>query len=119
MPYCDTECFEVFLHELAKKNPKEYKILFLDNGAFYKAKRLEIPENIALCFLLPYSPELNPAEKIWAFIKKKITNKAFKTMELLQAFLDNAINKYIIKEIVETISHTSTYENIFNQIVKR
>jgi hypothetical protein len=43
MPYSDTECFEVFLHELAKKNPKEYKILFLDNGAFHKAKGLEIP----------------------------------------------------------------------------
>ena len=119
MPYCDTECFEVFLHELAKKNPREYKILFLDNGAFHKAKRLEIPENIVLCFLPPYSPELNPAEKIWAFIKKKTTNKAFKTMELLQAFLDNVINKYINDEIVKSIAHTSTYGNILNQIFKR
>ena len=119
MPYCDTECFEVFLHELARKNPKEYKILFLDNGAFHKAKRLQIPKNIALCFLPPYSPELNPAEKIWAFIKKKITNKAFKTMEQLQAFLDNVVNKYINKEIVKSITHTSTYGNILNQIFIR
>ena len=62
MPYCNTECFEVFL----------------DNGAFHKAKRLLIPDNIALCFIPPYSPELNPAEKVWAFIKKKITNKPLK-----------------------------------------
>ena len=70
-------------------------------------------------FFTTYSPELNPAEKIWAFIKKKITNKAFKTMELMQAFLDNAINKYINNEIIKTITHTSTYGNILNQIVKR
>jgi len=28
MPYCDTECFEIFLTELAKQKPEEYKILF-------------------------------------------------------------------------------------------
>lgn len=119
MPYCDTECFEVFLTELSKQNPREYKILFLDNGAFHKAKRLQIPQNIALCFLPPYSPELNPAEKMWAFIKRKLTNKAFKTMELLQVFLDNIINKYINIEIVKSITHTTTYGNILNQIFIR
>jgi transposase len=116
MPCCDTECFEVFLAELSKQNPKEYKILFLDNGAFHKAKRLEIPQNINLCFLPPYSPELNPAEKVWAFIKGKLTNKAFKTMQLLQAFLDNIINKYINNETIKSITHTKTYGNILNQM---
>jgi hypothetical protein len=45
MPYCDTECFEVFLNELSKQKPEEFKILFLDNGAFHKAKKLVIPGN--------------------------------------------------------------------------
>jgi transposase len=89
MPYCDTECFEVFLNELSKQQPDEYKILFLDNGAFHKSIRLTIPNNIALCFLPPYSPELNPAEKVWAFLKKKLTNKAFEKLEDLQKFMDN------------------------------
>ena len=93
MPYCDTECFEAFLSELSQQNPTEHKILFLDNGAFHKAKRLVIPENITLCFIPPYSPELNPAEKVWAFIKKKITNKAFKTLPDLQSFMDDIIKK--------------------------
>jgi transposase len=48
--------------------------MVLDNGAFHKSKALVIPENIGLIFLPPYSPELNPAENIWAFFKRKYTN---------------------------------------------
>jgi transposase len=79
----------------------EYKILFLDNGAFHKAKRLLIPNNIALCFIPPYSPELNPAEKLWAFLKRKITNKAFKTLDELQMFMDSIIQKYLTIELIK------------------
>jgi transposase len=71
----------------------------LDNGAFHKAKRLIIPNNIALCFIPPYSPELNPAEKVWGFIKKKITNKAFKTLTELQNFVDPKRNEALTPQV--------------------
>jgi hypothetical protein len=115
MPFCNTECFEVFLEELSKQQPNEYKILFLDNGAFHKAKRLLIPNNIALCFIPPYSPELNPAEKLWAFLKRKITNKAFKTLDELQMFMDSIIQKYLTIELIKSITNTTTYENAINK----
>jgi transposase len=115
MPCCDTECFEAFLNELSKQQPNEYKILFLDNGAFHKAKRLLIPDNIALCFLPPYSPELNPAEKVWAFLKRKITNKAFKTLGELQKFMDSIIQKYLSIELVKSITNTATYGMAINK----
>ena len=114
MPYCNTECFEVFLNELSKQQPREYKILLLDNGAFHKAKRLLIPNNIALCFIPPYSPELNPAEKVWAFLKRKITNKAFKTLKELQNFMDRIIQQYLSMERIKSITHTTTYEKAIN-----
>jgi len=57
-----THTFEQYLNQFAEYNPDEFKIIVLDNGAFHKAKRLKIPGNIALLFLPPYSPELNPAE---------------------------------------------------------
>lgn len=115
MPYCDTECFEVFLNELSKQQPDEYKILFLDNGAFHKSIRLTIPNNIALCFLPPYSPELNPAEKVWAFLKKKLTNKAFEKLEDLQKFMDNIIQKHVNSELIKSITHTTTYGTAINK----
>jgi transposase len=65
LPYCNGDNFQIFLNELSNKNKEEFKVVILDNGAFHKGKSLIIPENIALVFLPPYSPELNPAELVW------------------------------------------------------
>ena len=86
----------------------------LDNGAFHKARRLLIPNNIALCFIPPYNPELNPAEKVWAFLKRKITNKAFKILKELQNFMDRIIQKHLSMERIKSITHTTTYEKVIN-----
>jgi len=72
LPTCDTDSFQLFLDEFSDFNPTECKVVLLDNGSFHKAIRLKIPKNICLIFLPPYSPELNPAEKIWAILKKSI-----------------------------------------------
>jgi transposase len=72
---------------MSKHKPDEYKIMVLDNGAFHKAKSLRIPENICLVFLPPYSPELNPAEKIWAKFKRDFTNRLFKTLDELDQYV--------------------------------
>jgi len=52
---------------------------------------LIIPENISLLFLPPYSPELNPAEKIWQFIKRKFTNKYFQSLDEISIFFQDVI----------------------------
>ena len=77
MPYCHGHLFELFLDNLSELNKAEFKIVILDNGAFHKARRLVVPQNIGLIFLPSYSPELNPAEQIWRLLKKAICNKAF------------------------------------------
>ena len=63
-PNCNAEAFEVFLRELSNENPKELKVVVVDNAAAHKAKKTKVPENITLIFEPPYSPELNPAEQI-------------------------------------------------------
>ena len=65
------------------ERPHEFKIVVLDNGAFHKAKSLSIPKNIGLIFLPPYSPELNPAEKIWFTIKRDFEDRLFESLEKL------------------------------------
>ncbi|QQS28611.1 MAG: IS630 family transposase [Sphingobacteriales bacterium] len=102
MPCCSANTFQVFLHEFSLQTPAEYKIIVLDNGAFHKAKKLKIPENIFLVFLPPYSPELNPAEKIWHHIKRKFTNKHFTSLELISNFFTETINN-ITPDMVKSI----------------
>lgn len=95
LPYCNGENFQIFLNELSNKNPDEFKVVVLDNGAFHKWKGLEIPENISLVFLPPYSPELNPAELVWLNMKRTTTNIIYKTMEDLKQAI-NDINENMI-----------------------
>lgn len=110
MPNCNASNFQIFLDEFSKTNPTEFKIVVLDNGAFHKAKELKIPENISLLFLPPYSPELNPAEKIWQNYKRKFTNKLFKTLDEVSDFITEHTKK-ITSEVVKT---TCGYDYILN-----
>ncbi len=44
-------------------------IVRLDGAGWHIANDLEIPENITLFPIPPYSPELNPVENIWEFLR--------------------------------------------------
>jgi transposase len=89
LPHCNSNNFQIFLDEFSQETPNEFKLMVLDNGAFHKAKSLNIPSNIGLLFLPPYSPELNPAEKMWANFKRDFTNRLFKTLDELSDYLEN------------------------------
>lgn len=58
------DCFQVLLDRFAEAFPLSHNVLVLDNGKFHKAKKLPIPTGVQLKFLPPYSPELNPVERL-------------------------------------------------------
>jgi transposase len=102
LPHCNSNTFQIFLDQFSLQNNQELKIIVLDNGAFHKAKSLKIPDNIMLIFLPPYSPELNPAEKIWAKFKRQFTNEFFKTITELEEFV-STISKTLTSDEVKSI----------------
>ena len=67
----DTICMNVFLDLLGQAYSYDYIMLVLDNASWHRSKTLEIPENIELYPLLPYTPELNPIEQVWEEIREK------------------------------------------------
>jgi len=117
MPHCNSNTFGVFLNKLAAENPSEFKILILDNGSFHHAASLEIPENIALLFLPPYSPELNPAEKMWRHFKDRVSMIAYNNLEMLQekiSEITNQLNEELIKSICGNEFYKTTFKTVFN-----
>lgn len=118
LPFCNTEMFQLYLNEFHKHKPNEYKIIFLDNGAFHKAKRLIIPPSIGLIFLPPYSPELNPAEKVWWVLKREVNMKVYKTLPQLQDHLQMIIQKIITPKTIKSLTgypvFLSAYQTVFN-----
>jgi transposase len=70
--HLNTDCFQIFLNLVSQHFADSLLIIQLDNGAFHKAKRLQIPENIILLFQPAHSPELNAIEQVWQYIKRRL-----------------------------------------------
>lgn len=109
---CNAHTFQIYLNEFSLQNPEEFKIIVLDNGAFQKASSLVIPENIALLFLPPYSPELNPAEKMWAKLKRSYTNKLFYSLDQISDFIANALNAITPEQIMANCSYSYIFSSL-------
>ena len=63
----------------------------IDGAGNHHSDELEVPANIMLHFLPPYSPELNPQENLWDEIRQKIfKNYALKSMDDVYAKLEEA-----------------------------
>lgn len=79
----------IFFEELSKEYPNKDIVMILDQAGWHKAKDLKVPQNIALMFLPPYCPELNPVEKLWQWLRKEVThNSLFKTLKTLTDALE-------------------------------
>ena len=49
----------------------EHVALVLDGAGWHSGKTLRVPRNITLVPLPPYSPELNPVERVWLYLKQR------------------------------------------------
>jgi len=71
LPYCNTDCMNVFLQELSTAFPNDYILMVTDGASWHRAKNLKTPDNIELFFLPPATPEMNPIEQIWKECRKR------------------------------------------------
>ena len=58
--------------------PTRHVVLVLDRAGWHVAKALAVPANITLMYLPPYSPELNPTERVWAYLRSHyLSNRVY------------------------------------------
>lgn len=112
LPACNNDTFQLYLNEFSLQNPTVFKIIALDNGAFHKAAALKVPENIALLFLPPYSPELNPAEKIWQNFKRKYTNKLYYQLDQVSDFITHTVASLTKQQVISTCAYNYIFSHI-------
>ena len=78
----NTEGMSRFLNQASEAHPTEFNVMVVDGASSHKSKELEIPKNISLVFLPPYSPELNPAEQIWNVLRRDyFANRVFDSLD--------------------------------------
>lgn len=90
--------------------PGAHAILVLDQAGWHMAKALEVPKNITLLHLPPYSPELNPVERVWAYLRSHyLSNRVFKSYEELFEVVKAAWN-CLDEARLKSICHTAWIE---------
>lgn len=81
MPYCNTQYMNLFLQKLSEEYADDIIVLCCDGAAWHKSGILEVPANIRLFYIPPYTPEMNPIEQIWKEIRKRgFRNQVFQTL---------------------------------------
>jgi transposase len=60
-------------------------LLTLDRAGFHRSAKVERPEGLDLLFLPSYSPELQPAERLWPLVDEAVANRLFADLDQLQA----------------------------------
>jgi transposase len=103
----NTENMSGFLKQVSEAHDQDFIVMVLDGAPSHKGKELEVPENVALVFLPPYSPELNPAERIWNVLRRDhFANKVFDslnaaTLQAERGLANMACNKAALKSLTD------------------
>ena len=112
LPFMNTDCFQCFLDGFSETFSDSMNVFIIDNAGIHKAKRLIIPENIRFIFLPPYSPELNPVEKFWQYIKADIKGKIFSDPAEMKNYAADILKKCS----AETIKSLTGFSYILDAI---
>lgn len=97
----DARSFQGFLKELLRRRKHGRKmIVVLDNARWHHARLIrpwlqKHRHMIKLEFLPPYSPDLNPVERVWKLVRRLCThNRYFKNLEDLDVVIHKQLGKW-------------------------
>ncbi len=108
IPCVNKGTFIQYLKSMSEHRPGEFKIIVVDNASFHSSKGVELPPDIYLLRIPPYSPELNPCEQIWKEIKKYFKRQVFTDMENLKQWLYEKVEQ-MSRETIKSITSNHHY----------
>jgi len=97
MPHADPAAMQHHLDEIGRiVTPGAHRLIVLDQAAWHTTEQLRLPDNLSLLPLPPTSPELNPAENIWEFLRQnKLSNLIFEGYEAIVTAACEAWNSLV------------------------
>src|SRR6266851_4833621 len=97
LPRCNTAAMALHLEEISRTvTPGAHAVVLLDQAGWHLSDKLDIPANITLMPLPPKSPELNPVENIWQFMRDNwLSNRVFRSYDDILEHCCYAWNKLV------------------------
>ena len=105
-----------FLEQFSGELPGDvHAVMVLDRAGWHVSGELRVPGNVTLVHLPPKSPELNPTENLWHYLRSHFwSNRLYETWADLQARLriDAWRRVCLVPELVKSIcADTALREN--------
>lgn len=101
-----TDVMNYYVNDLSEYYKHYRIILCTDNAGWHKSSGLEVPENIVFLYLPPYSPQLNPVEHLWDYIRERkgFNNIIFNSIDDVIDTLSDALKEIgDEKEIIKSL----------------
>ena len=117
LPYANGDCMDIYLEEFSKQFSDYRVIMAMDNAAWHNSRFSQKTDNILPLFQPPYSPEVNPAEHIWHYIRENgyFKNKTFNSIKEVEDQLCLAVNTLLAdKEKVISITCFSWIKKVIS-----
>ena len=82
-PRLNTKIVNLFWEQFSQTlAPDEHAAMIWDGAGFHVSGKLQVPPNVTLIQLPPHSPELNPIENLWHYLKSHFwSNRAYAELE--------------------------------------
>ena len=110
IPRVNTKWLNIVYENFARDagvSEKKKVLLVEDNAGWHKSKKATIPEGITIEFLPPYSPELQPAERLWQLVDEPLVNQHFATIDDIEDIL--AERCCVLSEMKDEIRNLTYY----------
>ena len=84
LPFANTDAMNFHLKAISRGvQPKAHAVVLLDRAPWHTAGELKIPKNLTLVLLPARSPELNPAENIWQYLRQNWLSRVFEDYDAI------------------------------------
>jgi hypothetical protein len=93
-PHLNIGNFQICPDEFAHHDQASVNIVLMDHGSCHKANALVLPAHVVCVFLPPYSPELNPIERLWQDLKARLAWVLVAQLEALERHVETIIRPY-------------------------
>ena len=110
-PHVNTGTMNAFLKILDReRKDDEHFVLIMDQAGWHKSRELALPEGITVLLLPPYSPELNPVENLWHYLRSHyLSNRSYDDYDALLAAGTEAYRK-LTPEVIKSVCRCTYLE---------
>lgn len=114
-PHLDSKSFQKFLDTLSQELGSDMALMQMDQASAHQALALSWPENIIPIFQPSHSPQLNPIERLWQFIKRQFKGENFSNLDQLRQRVQHELAQLSSLLISSLTSYDFILEALFHQ----